>query len=222
MIKIPASDKQYVEDIIESVTSEARSWTLHFGWCLWVQKNDDLPDFEPKAGDTLRCYGKGLGFSVRGIEILQGGKSYVLRYQTEAEAEATPGRWLAEANISNDPKTLFSVDSTSEHVCEQCGCGSNGSVISDSFRTKADADLVVFLHNNALELFDGEESPVEHGTILADRSAVEVMNGHCPDCGENVYHYGNGRRCRACLTVYTPSIHLGELVMLTSGRQISP
>ncbi len=88
MIKISASDKQYQEDIIESVTPETNGWTLHFGWCLWAQKNKDLPDFEPKAGDTLRCYGKGIGYSIRGIEILQGGKSYVLRYQTEAEAEA--------------------------------------------------------------------------------------------------------------------------------------
>jgi hypothetical protein len=140
----------------------------------------------------------------------------------ELLAKATPGRWLADVNSASDPETVFSVDSTEEQPCEHCGQGRGNYVITDSFRTKADADLVAFLHNNATELFELQEPPVESGTILAERSAKEVMNGYCPDCGENAYHYGNGRRCRSCLTVYTPSIHLGELVMLTSGRQTSP
>ena len=132
---------------------------------------------------------------------------------------ATPGRWLSEANNSKDLESQFSVDSTAERTCASCGQSCESLVIADSFRSKADADLVAFLHNNAIELFEAQEPPVEPGVPLSGPAAEMAMSGYCPDCGENVYPHGNGRRCRACLTVYTPSIHLGEFVMLSSGRR---
>jgi hypothetical protein len=78
----PASDRQYQRVRIERVDDEGdgRYGVLREdGWSLLVGPSD----IRPEAGDTMRCYGLGVGHVVRGIVIE--GKGTV-RYQTEAEA----------------------------------------------------------------------------------------------------------------------------------------
>lgn len=88
-------DTEYDDQLIAEVRKEgpryyavkrADGWSL--GWEC---------DFEPMVGDRARYFGKGIGFTVRGIVCFpkQGGMPLVVRYQTPEEAEAERQAWLA-------------------------------------------------------------------------------------------------------------------------------
>lgn len=88
MIKPLVSDTDFMEDYIISISEESDSGcSVEFdkdpqatsGWSIFVQKYDGIP----KIGDIIRLYGKGIGYTVRGIVI----DGVVVRYDTEAFAE---------------------------------------------------------------------------------------------------------------------------------------
>ncbi len=84
------NDHQYQETTIERVREFRDRYELkhHGSWVLLCPKVEGLP--APKVGETLRTYGRGIGFIVRGIVI----EDRVYRYETEAEDEARHQRRL--------------------------------------------------------------------------------------------------------------------------------
>lgn len=76
-------DTEYSEDKITSVRQVEGGWGIEVasGWSIMV--SDDVCSQEPKPGESIRSYGKGIGYAVRGIVISE----RVYRYDTEAEAE---------------------------------------------------------------------------------------------------------------------------------------
>jgi hypothetical protein len=77
------TDLQFKEGKIEEVHAYADgSWDIKWdGWNLLVP--NDMCQQAPEVGETMRCYGKGIGYTVRGIAI----NGRVYRYRTAAEAE---------------------------------------------------------------------------------------------------------------------------------------
>lgn len=79
-MNIDASDTQFEDSVIDEVREHSDSYELkHGGWVILCPKVDGLP--APRVGETLRLYGRGIGFTVRGIVV--GGRVY--RYLTEDE-----------------------------------------------------------------------------------------------------------------------------------------
>lgn len=77
----PANDDQHEETHVHEVTAEAGGgWTIKRGdgWSFFVPADSPIA---PQAGMLARFYGKGVGFSVRGL-YLAGVKVF---YRTEAE-----------------------------------------------------------------------------------------------------------------------------------------
>ncbi len=60
------------------------------GWSLYVENKQGLP--LPNVGESLVCFGRGMGYTVRGI----GGSDHLYRYRTEAEEEVKHQKWVAE------------------------------------------------------------------------------------------------------------------------------
>jgi len=77
------TDQQYEETKVAEVRTEPKGFDVKRddGWNLFVPS--DLCQVEPKPGETMRCYGRGIGYTVRGIAI----NGRVYRYRTPAEAE---------------------------------------------------------------------------------------------------------------------------------------
>lgn len=83
-----AEDQEYTDLTITTVEREQSGWFavgLSDGWCIGVGPD---PAVEPKPGKTIRLYGRGTGYPVRGIVI----DGVVVRYQTEAEHRAEAER----------------------------------------------------------------------------------------------------------------------------------
>lgn len=76
----PENDDQYDEATIESVKDEGKGWqmTRDDGWSYYVSDENSFP---PRKGMLARFYGKGIGFTIRGL-FLDGRKVF---YRTEAE-----------------------------------------------------------------------------------------------------------------------------------------
>jgi hypothetical protein len=76
------NDTQFQDERLTGVRDEGKSWLfeLEGGFCIGAGKVEGV---NPKAGDTLRCYGKGLGFSVRGMAV----NGNVLFYSSEEDFE---------------------------------------------------------------------------------------------------------------------------------------
>ncbi len=74
-------DAQYQETIIEEVRVEPDRYLLKYDGFIVLScpKVDGLP--APKVGETLRTYGRGMGYIVRGIVV----NGRVYRYRTAAE-----------------------------------------------------------------------------------------------------------------------------------------
>lgn len=81
-------DREFEDHVLESVTRSGTGYELrqHGGLVLGI----DDPGWEPRAGDTARFFGRGFGYSVRGVVIFPkaGGMPLVVRYQTAEEANA--------------------------------------------------------------------------------------------------------------------------------------
>lgn len=77
-------DQQFEDSTVKSVrTEDTRGWSVGSsdGWSIFVDNGETATP--PEVGESLRIYGKGLGYMVRGIVI--GGRVY--RYQSEEDAE---------------------------------------------------------------------------------------------------------------------------------------
>lgn len=76
-------DPEFIENTVEKVQPSTRGWEVSFddGWCLVVTSK--RCQVEPKVGETILCFGRGVGYEVRGVVI--GGRVY--SYQTREEHE---------------------------------------------------------------------------------------------------------------------------------------
>lgn len=82
-----ATDTQFTESAIEAVREGDDFYELtHDGWMILCPKVNGLP--APKVGETLRLYGRGIGFTVRGIVVGSPLAWRTYRYMTEAEEAA--------------------------------------------------------------------------------------------------------------------------------------
>jgi hypothetical protein len=98
-IESARADKQWKDWTIKSVTTLEGQCEVSFeeGTCLLVQ-NELRTTRLPVPGDVLRLYGKGLGYPVRGIGLVEDGRIVGLyRYRTESEDKAEHAREVAES-----------------------------------------------------------------------------------------------------------------------------
>jgi len=86
------ADTQYKEETVSRVRENDDGWAVGWGsgWELHVPNKEC--DIEPVPGEKMRCYGKGIGYPVRGIMI----GSRVYKYQTPAEAEEERLKMVAD------------------------------------------------------------------------------------------------------------------------------
>lgn len=84
------TDTQYTEERLQTVEPSPNGWTLSFesGGCLFCP--NDLCQRAPVTGETARLYGKGFGYTVRGLVI----EGRVYRYLTEAQQAADHEAWV--------------------------------------------------------------------------------------------------------------------------------
>lgn len=77
------NDREFQEHRIDAVKASKDGYELTWdGWTLSCPKVDGLPT--PRVGEMCRCYGRGIGSTVRGIVI----EGRVYRYKTAPEQEA--------------------------------------------------------------------------------------------------------------------------------------
>ena len=80
-------DAEFQDGVIEEVTSEGNGYhaVKVGGWTLGWEC-----DFTPQLGDTARYFGRGIGYTVRGVVCFpkQGGVPLVVRYQSPDDHES--------------------------------------------------------------------------------------------------------------------------------------
>lgn len=85
------TDPQYTEEKLSDVTPGEEGWTLEMsGSGIFCPK--DQCTQAPSVGETVRVYGKGLGYPVRGILI----EGRVYSYRTEEQEASRHAEWVAE------------------------------------------------------------------------------------------------------------------------------
>jgi hypothetical protein len=96
------NDTEFEDRVIRKVTSNGASWdiTMVDGWSFTFGK-DQAPGVIPEADDTARFYGKGLGYSVRGL-LINGVKIF---YKTVKEQEEEHKQWCSDKE--RDDKASF-------------------------------------------------------------------------------------------------------------------
>jgi hypothetical protein len=79
----PQNDNQYEEATIKKVSKENEGWSIERsdGWSFYVPADSPI---EPKEGMTVRFYGKGIGYTVRGLYI----DGQAVFYRSEEEDKA--------------------------------------------------------------------------------------------------------------------------------------
>lgn len=84
------ADAQFQDRTITTVKKSGEWWEVKLsdGWTIGVQPYAR----EPKIGDVIRMWGRGLGYEVRGIAIA----GTLVRYESAADHEARLKRELAE------------------------------------------------------------------------------------------------------------------------------
>lgn len=85
------ADKQFETNVIKSFNKETGGYSLTFesGWSFW------MPDvgFAPEVGQTAKLFGRGIGYTVRGLVV----NDKVVFYRTEAEQEELHRKKQAES-----------------------------------------------------------------------------------------------------------------------------
>jgi hypothetical protein len=84
----PKNDNQFEDKVLSEVKKFNDSYELKFndGWCFSI---DNKSGIIPKVGDSIRTYGKGIGFTIRGF-FVNGKKVY---YRTESQQEQKHKNW---------------------------------------------------------------------------------------------------------------------------------
>lgn len=82
MTRPDPNDTEYTDEVIDKVEREGNGYAVtRDGWTLWLSDDQNESGVVPKAGDTMRSYGRGWGSPVRGVLI----NGQVVRYRTADE-----------------------------------------------------------------------------------------------------------------------------------------
>ena len=136
-------DSEYQDGLIEEVRAESKG---HYvvtvdGWSLGWEC-----DFVPQVGDRARYFGKGVGFSVRGVVCFpnQGGMPLVVRYQSADDAEIERQEWLKNYERECAERTGFPIegDAMSAQTKTDDGAGLIHHVASPFAETKPRPNMV--------------------------------------------------------------------------------
>lgn len=89
-------DHQFEDRKLEKVVRSGNGYELHQenSWVLGI----DDPGWEPRAGDTARFFGEGIGRPIRGVVVFpkRGGMPLVAYYRTAQEQSDREDRWVGE------------------------------------------------------------------------------------------------------------------------------
>lgn len=111
MNQYPEQDKFWEEATIEAVEGDAaKGWSMRRsdGWSFWCPPQRIVP----KVGDTGRFYGKGIGYTVRGL-FLNGQRVF---YRTEAEEQEKFRQEQAERDAKKRTDAEASKEKTAERI----------------------------------------------------------------------------------------------------------
>lgn len=100
---IDESDDEFESVTVAEVDACTDGWSIKRsdGWTLFT--TNENCSVAPSVGEEMRCYGRGIGFPVRGITI--GGRVY--RYETPTEHEDSQSRMrqrLADERVESERK----------------------------------------------------------------------------------------------------------------------
>jgi hypothetical protein len=104
-------DQQFEESVIDAVREHLDGYELtHDGWTLSCPKVEGLP--APRVGETLRSYGRGIGYTVRGIVV----SGWVYRYLTEAEENERHAAQCREQEAKREQELVTNLAATDQRI----------------------------------------------------------------------------------------------------------
>ncbi len=111
-MKVDPRDVQFRECAIGTVREYPDSYelTADDGWTIGCPKVEGLP--APCAGETLRLYGRGIGYPVRGIVV----NGRVYRYLTEMQEDARHEVWCRELEAKREQDFQASLTDTDRRI----------------------------------------------------------------------------------------------------------
>lgn len=116
------TDKQYQDDRIETVTETANGWEVTFDGSMVLFVPNEQCKAAPQPGETLRTYGRGFGFIVRGIAI----NGRVYRYRTEAE----------DAQDHRDMVARQKAEKAADYEAKRADFDARVAALPEQFRTR--------------------------------------------------------------------------------------
>lgn len=92
------NDNEYRTVTVSKVTDINEGWVIKDseGWSLFV--TNENCNVKPKEGETVKMYGKGIGFTVRGVVI----NDRIYRYNTSQEQKVADQKTLSEIKEKKD------------------------------------------------------------------------------------------------------------------------
>lgn len=112
-----SDDTQFVTHTIERVIPRDGKVELRIdGSGVLIAKNENNHVVE--VGDKARFYGKGFGFTVRGVVVFpqDGGEAKVLYYRTEEQDEADHKRWVEESRNKRKEEYAEHIESNNKRI----------------------------------------------------------------------------------------------------------
>ena len=97
----PKNDDQFQDKYLKEVKEDKDGYTFTFdnGWSWGIDKKSGIV---PKVGDQTRCYGKGIGYTIRGF-FVNGKKVF---YRTEKQEEQRHKDWYDEERKKKEQKFI--------------------------------------------------------------------------------------------------------------------
>jgi hypothetical protein len=115
---VALQDPEFKDYTVKSVREEDESSCdvdFEEGSCLFVRNDYGLR--APKAGDVLRLFGRGFGYVVRGIGLLERGKLVgIYRYQTASEEEAAHKKSVLDSDKKKQDEWTAKAEETAKRI----------------------------------------------------------------------------------------------------------
>lgn len=99
-IKSLPKDKQFIKDVLTDVKDTGKYWEITSGIGSMIIPKVNT-DFEPRVGMNVTYYGKGFGFTVRGVVI----NDVIFYYRTPEESQKDHEKYFEKQN--NDKKAIY-------------------------------------------------------------------------------------------------------------------
>ncbi len=159
----PADDREFEDSVLTAVDESDDGYTLcQGGACLFVTKPTPI---QPRAGMVARYYGRGFGYTVRGV-FVDGHRFY---YRTEAEHQEQHRQWIADEDRKKREEFEASREETDRRVAAL------PTVLRRRLQKFRDANPNFRWEFEGYELFTCEQAVVI-ATALKDATAVESFS----------------------------------------------